>query len=136
MRNFNVHILSATHSFYEGECESLIVPTLHGQYGIMANHCNTIGAVIPGELTCRIPGKDTIYAIVSSGMVKIENNDVLVLVGSAERPEDIEAIRAKKSQDDEKEAKLQKQSIREYHTAQMTIARTFSPRKKKKHNER
>ena len=126
MSSFNVHILAASHTFYEGECESLVVPTLHGQYGIMAGHCNTISAVVPGKMEYRIPGETVKIAAVSSGLVKIENNEVLVLVDSAERPEDIDAIKAKQAADAAREAMLQKQSIREYHTAQMTLARAVA----------
>ena len=126
MNCFNVHILAASHTFYEGECESLVVPTPHGQYGIMAGHSNTISAVVPGKMLYRIPGQTTKIAAVSSGLVKIENNEVLVLVDSAERPEDIDALKARQAADAAKEAMLQKQSIREYHSAQMTLARAVA----------
>ena len=91
MSSFKVHILAADESFYEGECESLVVPTSNGQYGIWANHANTISAIVPGEMLYRLPGGQEQRAAVSSGMVKIENNEVLVLVDSAERPEEIDA---------------------------------------------
>ncbi len=126
MNSFNVHILAASHTFYEGECESLIVPTPHGQYGIMAGHRNTISAIAPGKMEYRVPGEKTKIAAVSSGLVKIEGNDVLVLVDSAERPEDIDALKAKQAADSAKEVMLQKQSIREYHEAQMTLARAVA----------
>ena len=74
----------------------------------------------------RIPGRDTAIAAVSSGLVKIENDEVLVLVDSAERPEDIDALKARQAADAAKEAMLQKQSIREYHAAQMTLARALA----------
>ena len=126
MSSFNVHILAASHTFYEGRCEMLTVPTPHGRYGILAGHCNTISAVVPGKMEYRIPGRDTAIAAVSSGLVKIENNEVLVLVDSAERPEDIDALKARQAADAAKEAMLQKQSIREYHAAQMTLARALA----------
>lgn len=126
MSSFSVHILAAANTFYDGECESLIIPTPQGQYGIMAGHSNTISAVVPGKMIYRIPGQGAKIAAVSSGLVKIENNEVLVLVDSAERPEDIDAIKAKQAADAAREAMLQKQSIREYHTAQMTLARAIA----------
>lgn len=126
MNSFNVHILAASHTFYEGECLSLVVPTPHGQYGILAGHCNTITAIVPGKMEYRVPSGELKIAAVSSGLVKIENNEVLVLVDSAERPEDIDALKAKQAADAAKEAMLQKQSIREYHTAQMTLARAVA----------
>ena len=90
MNSFRVHILAADHTFYDGPCESLIIPAPDGQYGIWAGHANTICAIIPGTLRLRVPEGAEQIAAVSSGVVKIEDNDVLVLVDSAERPEDID----------------------------------------------
>lgn len=135
MKTFNVHILSASRTFYEGECESIVVPTLEGQYGILANHSNTICAVIPGTMTYKLPGKELMIAAVSSGLVKIENNDVLVLVDSAERPEEIDEIKARRAADAAKEAMLQKQSIKEHESARMSLARAMARLKVKSGNK-
>ena len=110
MKSFRVHILAADHTFYDGPCESLIVPAPDGQYGVCAGHANTICAIVPGKLRLRAPDGREQIAAVSSGVVKIEDNDVLVLVDSAERPEDI----------------LQKRSIREYREAHLTLARAIA----------
>lgn len=126
MSSFRVHILAASHTFFDGDCESLIVPTSEGQYGILAGHSNTISAIVPGKLTYRVPGGSPRYAAVSAGLVKIENGEVLVLVDTAERPEDIDALRAKEAADAAREALLQKQSIQEYHMAQTTLARAIA----------
>lgn len=123
MSTFHVRILAADNSFYEGECESLIVPTPTGQYGILAKHSNTISAIVPGIMYYRIPGQPTQEAAISSGMVKIQGDEVFVLVDSAERPEEIDVNRAKRAADAAREALLQKQGFREYHEAQITLAR-------------
>ena len=52
MKSFRVHILAADHTFYDGPCESLIVPAPDGQYGVCAGHANTICAIVPGTLAC------------------------------------------------------------------------------------
>lgn len=126
MNTFQVYILAADCAFYEGPCESLIVPTLQGQYGILPNHSNMIGAVIPGTLIYKLPEEPEKQAAVSAGLVKVENNEVLVLVDSAERPEDIDENRAKRAADEAKEAILQKKSIQEYRSAQANLARAIS----------
>lgn len=126
MNTFQVYILAVDCAFYEGPCESLIVPTLQGQYGILPNHSNMIGAVIPGTLTYKLPEEPEKQAAVSAGLVKVENNEVLVLVDSAERPEDIDENRAKRAADEAKEAILQKKSIQEYRSAQANLARAIS----------
>ena len=126
MSQFQVFILAADNVLYEGPCESLIVPTIQGQYGILAGHSNMISAVVPGKLSYRIPGHPEQFAAVSEGLVKVENNEVLVLVDTAERPEDIDANRAKRAVDEAKEAILQKRSIQEYHSAQANLAKAIN----------
>lgn len=126
MKSFKIHILEADNTFYEGECESLMVPTSNGQYGVLAGHCNTITAIVPGIMTYRTPGGEDLLASVSAGLLKIENNDVLVLVDAAERPEDIDANRARRLADAAKEAMLQKKSILEYRAAQTNLSRAIA----------
>lgn len=123
---FQVHILAADRAFYEGECESLVLPTLQGQYGILAGHSNMIAAVVPGILQYKMPGQPAQTAAVSAGLVKAEGGEVLVLVDTAERPEDIDENRAKRAADEAKEKLLQKRSIQEYRSAQASLARATS----------
>ncbi|NLB81419.1 MAG: ATP synthase F1 subunit epsilon [Clostridiaceae bacterium] len=126
MNTFYMEILSADNPFYAGPCESLIIPSLRGQYGILAHHSNTIIAVVPGAMFYRILGQETKVVSVSHGLVKVEDNRVLVLVDSVELPEEIDANRAKRAADEAREAIMQNRSIREYHTAQTRLARAVS----------
>ncbi len=135
METFDVHIYAADRIFYEGPCESLIVPVVNGQYGVLAHHSNAISGIVPGTLEYRIPGEPFKTAAVSDGLIKIENNDVLVLVDSAERPEDIDANRAKRAADAAKEVMLQKRSMQEYRSAQASLARAIN-RLKVKNNQK
>lgn len=126
MEVFQVHILAADRNFYEGPCESLTISTSDGEQGILAHHSNMIAAVLPGMLRYRVPGEPEQVAAVSPGMVKVENNDVLVLVDSAERPEEIDAARAKREADEAREALLQQRSRQEHQLAQATLARALN----------
>lgn len=126
MKTFQVHILAADRVFFEGVCESLTVPTIDGGYGIWANHSNIISAVVPGILRYRVSGEEERRVVVSEGLVKIEDNDVLVLVDSAEKPEEVDILRAQRSAEAAKEEMLQKRSIQEYHAAEMQLARAIN----------
>lgn len=126
MNTFELHILAAERSFYEGPCESLILPTTEGMYGIQANHINMIAGVIPGEITYRLPGGTDKHAACSRGMVKVEDNVVTVLVDTAEHPEEIDVNRAQRAADQAKEEMLKKKSRQEYMKAQMELARATS----------
>lgn len=126
MNTFELHILAAERSFYEGPCESLVVPTTEGMYGIQANHLNMIAGVVPGEITYRVPGGQDKHAACSRGMVKVEDNVVTVLVDTAEHPEEIDVRRAERAAAEAKEEILKKRSRQEYMKAQMELARATS----------
>lgn len=126
MKAFPVHILAADHAFFEGECTSLVLPTVDGQYGVLAGHSNAISAVVPGTLTCRTAAGDVLYAAVSAGLAKIEDGEALVLVDTAERPEEIDKNRAERAAAAAKEELLQKRSIREYRLAEANLARAIN----------
>ena len=133
METFQVHILAADRTFYEGPCVSLTIPTSDGERGILAHHENMMAAVQPGTLRWQPPGEETQLAAVSPGMVKVEHNDVLVLVDSAERPEEIDEARARREADEAREALLQKKSRQEHQLAQSTLARALNRLRIKSH---
>lgn len=126
MESFQVHVLAADRTFYEGPCVSLTIPTSDGEQGILAHHSDMIAAVLPGTLRYQVPDGPVQLAAVSSGMVKIEKNEVLVLVDSVERPEEIDAARARREADEAQEAMLQRKSRQEYQLAQATLARAMN----------
>lgn len=132
MNNFTLNILAAEKPFFQGECISVVVPISDGQYGIMANHSDMIAAIVPGivKITDSI-GKEAI-AVVSEGLIKVEDNSVLLLVDTAEHPEEINENWAKQSAEEAKEAMLQKKSIKDYYIAQAKMARAINRLKVKK----
>lgn len=126
MEQFQVHILAADHPFYEGPCYSLVLPTSVGMQGIQAHHSNMVMAIVPGTLRYQIQEHVFQEAAVSGGLAKVENGEVLVLVDTAERPEEIDAIRAQRKASAAREALLQEKSIQEYRVAQATLARAIN----------
>ncbi len=132
MSTFELEVLAAEKTLYKGKSISLVVPTSDGQYGIQAMHRNMIAAVIPGMLKFTVPDGTETIAAVSEGLVKVEDNQVLLLVDTAELPEEIDINQAKLSAEQAKEALLQKKSMEEYRAAQAKMARALSRMKVKK----
>lgn len=126
MNTFSLTILEAEEIFFAGPCESLVIPTIDGQYGIQAMHHNLVAPIMPGILSYRTSEGETTTAAVSNGIIKVEDNEVLILVETAELPEEIDENRARRAEAAAKEALLQKQSIREYNDAQAKLARAIS----------
>ena len=124
MTPFRVQILASDHPFSEGTCYSLRLPTSNGMYGIRAHHSNMITAVVPGTLSYQIQEDGApLEAAVSNGLAKVENGEVLI---TAERPEEIDANRARRDAAAAREAILQKKSLQEYRSAQASLARAVS----------
>lgn len=134
MKEFKLSVFASDKPFYTGGCLSLCVPFFNGEYGIQAGHSDLMAAVIPGELRFTCPDGSVTVAAVSGGIIKVENNEVLVLVDTAERPEEIDANRAKRAADEAKEALLQKKSILDYHSAQARLIREINRLRVKHHN--
>lgn len=135
MKTFYLRILAAERVFYEGRCASLTVPTIDGLYGILAGHESVVLAIVPGMLTLRLPDGTERIAAVSEGMLRMQENEALVLVDTAERPEEIDLRRA------EETAALAKEELREKHSAQeqamamARMARALSRAQVKRHGK-
>ena len=132
-KSFQVHIRAADRPFYVGPCESVILPTGDGQYGILVGHSNMIAAVVPGELTYRVPGKENRVVAVSGGLVKVEDDDVLILVDSAVRPQDIDIQENLRKVAAAREAIAQKRSRQDFLSAQAALARAASRLRVRQH---
>ena len=138
METFDLLILAADHPFFEGKCRLAVVPTLWGQQGIMAHHCNVITAVEPGwvELEYGENGEKTLRCAVSEGLLKVEDNKVLLLVATAEYPEEIDENRARRAAEEAKEELLQKHSVQEYYEVKARLARALNRLKAQKYRNK
>ena len=83
-KSFPLEILTPESGFYSGEVEIVVVHTLTGEEGFMADHawaCKLLGS---GELRFREPGeKEHRRANVSGGFIDVRG-EVMVFTDSAE----------------------------------------------------
>lgn len=135
MKPFKLRVLSPDHPYYEGQCESLVITTSEGEYGVLADHSNTIIAISPGTIKMQTPSGKSMLAAISYGMMKIENNQVLVLVNTIENPDEIDEARARRAAEKAQEALLHKQSKQDYIQAQAKMARAMNRLKVKNHGK-
>lgn len=134
MTTFWLKVIASDHVFYNGNCEALVVPAHDGEVGILPHREAMILAIQEGELKFWIPGEQEYHhAVVGLGIVQVVNNRVTVVVDTAERPEDIDEVRAKQALERAKEQLRQKQSIREYYMSKASMARALSRLKASQH---
>ena len=110
MASFSLKILACDRLFFEGECDKLIFPAYDGDVEILANHEQLTAQIAIGELRYVATGvSDWQKAVVSGGIVTVDNNVVTVIVYSAEKPEEI-AARARAAKEKAEAELKEKQS--------------------------
>ena len=111
MASFSLKILACDRLFFEGECDKLIFPAYDGDVEILANHEQLTAQIAIGELRYVATGvSDWQKAVVSGGIVTVDKNVVTVIVYSAEKPEEIDAARARAAKEKAEAELKEKQS--------------------------
>ena len=93
---FYFEIIASDKKFYSGACEHVIFPAVDGLYGVLANHEDTVTAVVAGELRFKVDGEWKV-CIVGEGFADVTRDFVVIVVDTVERPEDIDIIRAREA---------------------------------------
>ena len=97
MSTFRVSIIATDKVFYEGLVNILILPAMDGEAAVMAHHEDMVMAVVAGEMRFQTEDGNWTDVVVGTGFVQMINNRALVLVDTAERPEDIDIVRAREA---------------------------------------
>ena len=141
MDSFKLHFMASEHMVYDGDAESVSLMTTEGSIGILANHSNLIMAVVPGIVEYVPAGEDAKAAglsgkqvsVVSDGLLKVENNEVMILVDTAEHPDEIDEARARRAEEQAREALRRANSNRDVALASAELSRAMSRIKASKH---
>ncbi len=123
--------MASDHVVYDGDALSAVIPTTEGQVGIMAHHSNIIMAVVPGILEYVPADEDgraleRHYAVVANGLIKVENNELMVLVDTAEDPEAVDEARAERAEARAREELKHSDTMREHAMAEAELSRALS----------
>lgn len=123
---FSLKIIASDKVFYSGKCSAIIVTAMDGEVEIMAHHEDVVLAVVEGEIRFRENDESEWIKVISGiGFTHVANNRVVVLVDTAERPEDIDAVRAQQAMERAQEQLRQEQSIQEYKVSRASLARAM-----------
>jgi len=125
MPTFFLEVLTPERKFFSGEAEGVVFKSVDGEMGILARHAPTVAAVDVGPLKINVEGK-WIESLVTQGFAKIMPDKVVILIDTAEYPEEIDINRAKAAKDRAQE-RLQKQlSQMEYMRSKAALARAMA----------
>lgn len=124
MEKFILNITASSGEFYQGYCESLTLPTGDGVYGVQAGHNPVLVALHMGIAKFTVDG-ETREVLVGDGIAEVTPTFVLLLVDSAERPEDIDRNRAEAARIRAEERLQHKQSMHEYYQNKIALDRAM-----------
>ena len=123
MEKFILNITASSGEFYQGYCESLTLPT-GGVYGVQAGHNPVLVALHMGLMHFTVNGEEH-EVLVGDGIAEVTPTFVLLLVDSAERPEDIDRNRAEAARIRAAERLQHKQSMHEYYQTKIALDRAM-----------
>ena len=124
MNSFILNITASSGEFYQGSCESMVLPVKDGVYGVQAGHSPVLVAIHMGMLKLTVDGEIR-EILVGDGIAEVTPTFVLLLVDSAERPEDIDKNRAEAARIRAEERLQHKQSMHEYYQTKIALDRAM-----------
>lgn len=124
-KTIELEIITPEKKFYSGPAEGIIMPAIDGQYGVQPGHEPVVTALEPGTVRYCVDGTWE-EAVVSMGFAEIMPDYVILLVDTAEHPDEIDRARAERALERAEERMRQKQSIQEYYRSKAAIARAMA----------
>jgi F-type H+-transporting ATPase subunit epsilon len=91
-----VDILTPERRVLQTQADSVVVPAVDGELGILKDHTPLVAELKEGEIRMRT-GEDTQVFAVSGGFVKVQNNHVTVMAETAEMAHEIDVERARQA---------------------------------------
>ena len=126
MSTFSLKILASDKVFYDGRAEIVIIPVPDGEKAMMAHHEDMVLSVVLGELKFKKPDGTYEVAVIGNGFAQFINNRALILVDTAERPDEVDIARAREAEERAMEVLRQKVSIQQYNHSQASLARAMT----------
>lgn len=97
---FDAHLVTREGSKYNRQCEYVRLPGHDGSFGVMASHTPLIAALVPGKIVISEgAGTLPLFFACSAGLAEIRDNQVVVLVDTAESAKEVDVARARAAAD-------------------------------------
>ena len=97
MSAFKVNILTPTKKLGDAiPADSLLIPTVNGQINVLPEHSHLISVLDTGILTL-INGNSSEKFAVTTGTIKVFNDEIIILAQVAEKAGEIDITRAEKA---------------------------------------
>ncbi|ABK62502.1 MULTISPECIES: F0F1 ATP synthase subunit epsilon [Clostridium] len=96
-KTFKLKIVTPEKIFFEGEAEKINLETTEGKTEILANHSAFIAMLVPTNSKLITDKGEEKKFFLSSGILKVNTEEVVILCDAAEWPEEIDKKRAEEA---------------------------------------
>ena len=125
--NFKLKITTPDRTLFDGEAYEALMPTPQGEIGILPDHKPLISLVSAGPITIKKSSDDSGEHIsTSGGFVKIADNQVMLLVDSAERADEIDEQKTIEATKRAQQLKTEAKSDVEFADASAALERSLA----------
>lgn len=131
MRSFRLAILTPRECVFEGEIQSLTLPTEDGLIGFLAGREQTVTEIVAGDLRFRDQSGAEYCYETDGGVFQMKKEEGVVLCGAAYPKESAAEKRREREETLAEEKKKQEQSLADYKLTRAALMRAFDKLKRK-----
>ena len=99
-----LNIVSAEEELFSADVQMVYAPAEMGEVGITPKHTPLLTKLKPGDVRAQISERESKIFFVSGGLLEVQPNAVTILSDTAIRESDLDEERAKRSEQDAKQA--------------------------------
>ena len=122
---FNLKFFTPEREFFDGDVEGVSADAPDGSIMVLADHAPFIMPVVIGHIGIKQNGEWE-SSVNTEGFMEVRHDGVVIFVQSCEHPDEIDARRAEEARRRAEERLRQKQSMSEYKTSKVALARAMA----------
>ncbi|MBI3332163.1 ATP synthase F1 subunit epsilon [Candidatus Peregrinibacteria bacterium] len=103
-----VEIITPEKTVFQGEVDSVSLPTPQGEITVLPHHIPVISIVVPGSIVIRKGNDEQLFAV-SRGVIEIDGTSVRILADTADRAAELEEAAIEKAKADAEKLLKEKQ---------------------------
>ena len=93
MATLRLEIITAERQVFSDDVNTVVVPGVDGELGVLPHHAPLITMIKPGEVLVRKDSEET-YLFVSGGFLEVRPDKIIILADACERYDEIDIERA------------------------------------------
>ena len=125
MNEFHLQIVTPDGIFFDGQAEKIVVTTVEGDVGILANHANYLSPIGIGKAVITCDGKAR-QAACTGGLVSVTDDVTRIVASTFEWADEIDVERAKRAAEKAQKRLDKKTSDADIKLAELKLKRALN----------